>query len=77
LQAIINLALDSHLLREACALAARQGISMSAFLITLLEKAVHGFSSYEQARDRALARLEHGFDLRWTPAKSSDTVHER
>ena len=30
---------------------------------------------YEQARDRALARLRDGIDLRWTPARCRDDLH--
>lgn len=32
---------------------------------------------YDQARDRALARLRDGIDLQWTPAPSRDDVHRR
>jgi hypothetical protein len=30
---------------------------------------------YDQARDRALARLRDGLDLRWTPALYRDDLH--
>jgi hypothetical protein len=33
--------------------------------------------SYRRARTRALARLRDGMDLRWTPARSRDEIHER
>jgi hypothetical protein len=32
---------------------------------------------YDQARDRALARLREGIDLQWTPARSHDDLHRR
>jgi hypothetical protein len=32
---------------------------------------------YEQARDRALARLRDGIDLQWTPADCRDDLHRR
>lgn len=30
---------------------------------------------YNQARDRALARLREGIDLQWTPTRSGDDLH--
>jgi hypothetical protein len=30
---------------------------------------------YDQARERALARLREGIDLQWTPARSRDDLH--
>jgi hypothetical protein len=32
---------------------------------------------YRRARKRALARLREGIDLRWTPPRSRDELHER
>lgn len=32
---------------------------------------------YDQARDRALARLRDGIDLQWTPTRSRDDLHRR
>lgn len=32
---------------------------------------------YEQARDRALARLRDGIDLQWTPVHCRDDLHHR
>ena len=32
---------------------------------------------YDQARPRALARLRHASDYRWTKPKSRDELHER
>lgn len=36
-----------------------------------------GDREYERARQRALARLDRGFDLGWTPPASRDELHER
>ena len=42
-----------------------------------LESLVRMDRQYEAARQRALGRLENGFDLGWTPATSRDELHER
>ena len=33
--------------------------------------------AYRRARKRALARLREGMDLRWTPPRSRDELHQR
>jgi hypothetical protein len=33
--------------------------------------------AYRKARKRGLARLQQGVDLRWTPARSRDELHDR
>jgi hypothetical protein len=33
--------------------------------------------AYRRARKRALARLREGTDLRWTPPRSREQLHER
>jgi hypothetical protein len=33
--------------------------------------------AYRHARKRALARLREGMDLRWTPPRSRDELHQR
>jgi hypothetical protein len=33
--------------------------------------------AYRQARKRALARLQQGMDLRWTPPRFRGELHER
>jgi len=73
----ITLTLDPDLLREAKVLAARRGTSVTALLAEQLERLVREDQGYEQARERALARLSSGFDLRWEPPKTRDELHER
>jgi hypothetical protein len=73
----ITLKLDADLLREVRIMAATQGTSISALLTERLEKMVRERKAYEGARRRALARLKQGFDLRWTPPRSRDELHER
>ena len=73
----ITLKLDSALLREAKILAAEERTSISALLAARLEQIVRERKTYERARKRALVRLREGMDLRWTPPRSRDELHER
>lgn len=73
----ITLKLDAELLREVRILAATKGTSISALLTERLEKMVREGKAYEGARRRALSRLKQGFELRWTPPRSRDELHER
>jgi hypothetical protein len=73
----ITLKLDADLLREVRILAATEGTSISALLAARLEEIVRERKAYQAARRRALTRLKEGFDLRWTPPRSRDELHER
>ena len=73
----VTLKLDDDLLREARVLAAEQGRSISALLTEKLEAAVRERKAFDKARRRAIARLREGFDLRWTPPRSREELHER
>ena len=73
----VTLKLDTDLLREARVIAAEEGRSVSALLTDRLESLVRERKAFERARRRALARLREGLDLRWTPPRSRDELHER
>lgn len=73
----ITLKLDAALLREIRILAAEEGTSISALLATRLEEIVRHRKTYDRARKRALARLQEGLDMHWTPPRSRDELHER
>ena len=73
----ITLKLDATLLREVRILAAEQDTSISALLAARLEEIVRQRKTYDRARKRALARLREGLDMRWTPPRSRDELHER
>ena len=77
MKANITLKLDADLLREARVLAAEEGSSISSLLAARLEELVRERNGYARARRRALSRLREGFDLRWTPPRSRDELHER
>jgi 2-methylisocitrate lyase-like PEP mutase family enzyme len=72
----VTLKLDADLLREVRVAAAEEGRSISALLTDRLEALVRERKAYEQARRRALARLEAGLDLRWAPGSRAE-LHER
>jgi hypothetical protein len=76
MKANITLKLDVALLREIRILAAEEGTSISGLLAARLEQIVRERKTYERARKRALARLREGLDLRWTPPRSRDELHE-
>lgn len=73
----ITLKIDATLVRDARILAAEEGTSISALLAARLEEIVNERRNYNRARNRALARLREGLDLRWTPPASRDELHER
>lgn len=77
MKANITLKLDANLLREARVIAAEEGRSVSGLLAERLEALVRERKSFDRARKRALTRLRAGLDLRWTPARSRDELHER
>jgi hypothetical protein len=72
-----TLSISSDLLREARVLAAQRGTSVSRMLSEELERLVYQGRAYDAARRRALARLERGWDLGWTPPASRVGLHER
>jgi len=73
----VTLKIDTELLREARILAAKEDTSVSALLTRQLETLVRQQAGYEAAQRRALARLNEGWDLGWTPPASRDELHER
>jgi len=73
----VTLSVEADLLREAKVLAAQRGTSVSRLLADELEKLVRQDKAYETAKRRALARLDKGYDLGWTPPASRDELHER
>jgi hypothetical protein len=72
----ITLKIDSQLLRKVKVLAAKQETSISALLVSLLEERVSRDIEYDQAKERALARMREGFDLGGRPF-SRDELYDR
>jgi len=73
----ITLKLDADLIREARALAAAEGRSVSVLVADRLESLVRERKGFARAQRRALARLGDGVDLRWRPPQSRNELHER
>jgi hypothetical protein len=73
----VTLKLDAALLKEARVFAAEEGRSISALLSDRLEAMVRERKAFDKARRRALARLDAGLDLGWSPPRSRDELHER
>jgi predicted transcriptional regulator len=73
----ITLKIDTELLKKIKVLAAQQDTSISALLIASLEEKLRKDLDYEHAKQKALARLEKGYDLGFQPVRSRDELHER
>ena len=73
----VTLRVDRDLAREAKILAAQRGTSLSHLLAEQLEQLLRLDREYQAAKQGALADLDQGFDLGWTPPKSRDELHER
>jgi len=73
----ITLKLDADLIREAKIMAAEQGTSISALLGERLATLVREQKAYDSAQRRALARMQKGYDLGWSPPPTRDQLHER
>ena len=72
----VTLKIDARLLRKIKVLAAREGMSVSALTTALLEERLRKKLEYEQAKQRAVARMEKGLDLGFQPL-SREELHKR
>ena len=54
-----------------------RGYHANDFMKAQLEDLIRRDRDYEAAKRRAMARLESGFDLGWTPPASREELHER
>jgi len=66
----ITLRLSRQTIQKARVLAAQRSTSISGLLTSQIE-------DYERAMQRAMARLEKGFDLGGTHTMDRDALHER
>ena len=73
----ITIRVDANLARDARVFAARRGTSLSRLVAAQLEALVRGDQAYRAARQRALARLQHGYDMRGERPLGRDEVHDR
>lgn len=73
----ITLAIEPALLKQARALAARRGTSVSELLAEELRRLVAEDRTYEAARRKALAMMQTGFDLGGGRMENRDEIHDR
>jgi hypothetical protein len=73
----ILLEMDDAVVEAARAVAVQRGISLAQLLGEALKNLVGPKPEYDAAKARALARLEHGYDLDWAPPASRDELHDR
>ena len=73
----VTLKLDRDLLREVRIMAAEKDTSISALLTVHLQEIVKNRGGYEEAKNRAIARMRKGWNLGWQKPKSRDELHER
>lgn len=75
----VKLSLPRDLVRKARDVASERGVSLSVLVGSYLEGVVAPEPTYEQARDRAIARMRQGLPMgvRERPALTRDELHER
>ena len=73
----ITLAVETRLLKQARAFAARRGASISAMLASKLHRIVEQEETYEQSERRALDHLRAPFHLGGKRIRERDTLHDR
>ena len=73
----ITVAIEPALLKQARAIAARRGRSVSALLADELRDLVGEDRAYEAARNSAKAMLKTGFDLQGARMRDRSEAHER
>jgi len=73
----ITVAIEPALLKQARALAARRGTSISALLAEELRRLVATDRTYEKARKRALEMMRAGVDLGGARMENRDEIHDR
>jgi len=73
----ITLAIEPALLKQARAVAARRGRSVSALLADELRELVGEDRAYEAARQSAKAMLKTGLELQGARMRDRNEVHDR
>lgn len=73
----ITVAIEPALLKQARAVAARRGQSVSALLADELRDLVAEDRAYESARQNAKGLLKTGFDLQGARMQDRNEIHDR
>jgi HSP90 family molecular chaperone len=73
----ITLRLSRQTIQKARVLAAQRSTSISGLLTSQIEQLAETEDDYERAMERAMARMERGFDLGGTHTMDREALHER
>ena len=73
----ITVAIEPALLKQARAIAARRGTSISALLADELRRLVAADRTYESARRKALALMRTGIGMESGRMENRDEIHDR
>lgn len=73
----ITLRLSRKTIQKARVLAAQRSTSISGLISSHIEQLVDTNDDYQRAMQRAVARMEKGFDLGGTHTMDRDALHER
>ena len=73
----ITIRIDAETAREAKILAARRGTSLSQLVANQLQVMLKADLRFDKARNRALKRLRHGYDLGWQPSLERGENYDR
>jgi HSP90 family molecular chaperone len=73
----ITLRLSRQTIQKARVLAAKRATSISGLLTSQIEQLAETEDDYERAMDRAMARMQKGFNLGEIPRLDRDALHER
>ncbi|MGH9445904.1 MAG: hypothetical protein ACRD3O_09275 [Terriglobia bacterium] len=73
----ITLAIDKPLLKQARAIAAQRGMSISGLLAEELERLVRKKAIYDQAKAKALSYLDSPFHLGGAKIVNREALHDR
>jgi hypothetical protein len=72
----LTISVDKGLLRSIKIIAAQRDTSVTALLTEMMEARAKQDDDYERAKKRAIARMNKGWDLHFTPVPR-DELHER
>jgi hypothetical protein len=73
----LTIKIDKALLRKIRILAAEKDTSISALVADAIEQRSTQSGRYEEAKRRAIARMNSGIELNWEKPLSRDELHER
>ena len=73
----LTIKIDKALLRKIRVLAAEKDTSISALVAEAIEQTSTQSGRYEEAKRRAIARMNSGIELNWEKPLSRDELHER